>query len=103
MSDILRTMHAQIGRSTVLATSGGRVQTINGTTLRLPVHYGYAVEVEYLPGSDLYEVRRTFTRGINVSVKGMVTGLFADQLPEMVYRAGCFRDPFGAEHKEMIR
>jgi len=86
-----------IGKGNFLAISGGRVTDLNETTIALPVHYGYTVEVEYLPGPDLYEVRRMFRRGTRIFCKGVETRLYCDQVSESAYRASCFHDEFGGE------
>lgn len=100
----------QIGRINILAISGGRIVALDENTIALPVSSGYSVEVEYLPGPDLYEVRRVFTRraprprndpfapaGPKVrTVKGRQTGLYADQIGEAAYQASCYKDgPWG--------
>lgn len=84
-----------IGRMNILAISGGRIQVESDTTIALPVRYGYWVRVTYNEGSDLYSVYRIFTRGLKVTVKGEVHGLYADQVGDAAYRASCFRDEFG--------
>jgi hypothetical protein len=81
---------AQIGMWNVLATSGGRV-IIRDTGITLPCGYGYSVTVDLDP-SDTYTVRRVFTRSGVATVKGERTDIYAEQLGETVYRAGCFRD-----------
>lgn len=81
----------QIGTANVLATSGGRVlHRLTGVTL--PVRYGYSVTVD-LAANDTYTVRRVFTRGTKVTTKGEVTDVYAEDLGEVVYRAGCYLDP----------
>lgn len=85
----------QIDRGTILAVSGGRYLYMDDNTLTLPVRYGYSVEVEYIPGADMYEVRRMYRRGTTIRCKGHMRPLFADQLSEAVYRASCYHDPFG--------
>lgn len=89
-------MIAQIGRMNLLAISGGRVRPIDAYAISLPVAYGYSVEVEYVPGLDLYEVRRVFTRNGRATVKGRQTHVYCSDLGETAYRASCYRDPFGA-------
>lgn len=86
-----------IGKMNVLAISGGRMELVNENTISLPVRYGYSVEVQYLPGHDLYEVRRMFRRGTQVKCKGVESHLYADQVGDSAYRASCFRDDFGGE------
>lgn len=85
---------AQIGWGNVLATSGGRVQVRPGG-VTLPVHYGYSVTVD-LRDDDTYTVRRMFVRAGRVWCKGEMVRVYADCVGEAVYRAGCFRDPFGS-------
>jgi hypothetical protein len=86
-----------IGRMNVLAISGGRVQVIDETTISLPVHYGYSVEVKLNRGQDLYEVRRMFRRGTKQWVKGEQLSVYCDQVGEVAYRASCYLDEFGSE------
>lgn len=91
-----RTTLRHIGAGNIMAISGNRVVVVDDHTVRLPVSNGYTVEVEYLPGTDLYTVRRLFKRGGTFTVKGEVVGLYADQVSEIAYRASCFHDgPFG--------
>lgn len=85
---------AQIGWGNVLAISGGRVIR-RQTGITLPVHYGYSVTVD-LADDDTYTVRRVFTRGLRVTVKGEVTGVYCEEIGEIAYRASIFRDPFPA-------
>ena len=84
---------SQIGRMTILATSGGRIisDDANGSII-LPVSSGYRVVVKYDRGSDTYTVSRLFVRAGRVFDKGTVSYIYSDQLDEMVYRAGCFRN-----------
>ena len=93
-NEILETMLSQIGGGNVLAISGGRVGKINDTTLRLPVAKGYAVEVEYIEGQDLYTVRRVMKRN-GIHVKGTQERVYCDEVGEVAYRASCYLDPFG--------
>lgn len=79
-----------IGRMNIAATSGGRVEWLGDMLLRLPIRYGYAVEVELDFGSDTYTVRRTFTRSGTRKVFGEETYVYFDTLGETVYRAGCY-------------
>lgn len=80
----------QIGRSTVLAISGGRTKIENGNLI-LPVSNGYCVEIEY-DWTDTYVVRRIFKRGDKRWVKGEVREVYAFNLSEVAYQASCFRD-----------
>jgi hypothetical protein len=83
-----------IGRMNVLAISGGRVQVIDETTISLPVHYGYSVEVKLNEAQDLYEVRRIFRRGAKRWVKGEQLGVYCAEVGEVAYRASCYLDEF---------
>lgn len=85
------TLLNQIGRMNVLAISGGRWSIAENGSLRLPVSNGYAVEVEYVHGSDTYNVRRVFTRGKKKWVKGSIGEVYCDQVGELAYQASCFR------------
>ena len=86
-----RELLGQIDRMTVLAVSGGRV-TLRDTGITLPVRYGYSVTVD-LDASDTYTVRRVFTRGGKVTVKGELANVYFDEVSEAVYRAACYLDP----------
>jgi len=95
-TQITRTMLAQIGSGNILATSGGRVYVSeDGDTVTMPVAQGYGVEVTYEPGLDLYTVRRTMTRKGVRRVKAQLERVYCEDLGEHVYRAGCWRDPWG--------
>ena len=85
------TILEQIGRMNVLAISGGRWTIADNGSLRLPVGSGYSVEVEYVPGSDTYNVRRVYTRGAKRWIKGSVGNVYCDQVGEMAYQAHAFR------------
>lgn len=84
----------QVGRMNLLAISGGRYARVAEMTISLPVRYGYFVEIEYIAGSDLYEVRRMFRRGARTSCKGAQSGIHAEQLGEAAYRASCYSEEF---------
>ena len=86
-----QTLKAQIGLMTILATSGGRVQ-LRETGITLPVRYGYAVTID-LNANDTYTVRRVFKRGTKTTIKGELVGVYADEVSEVVYLAGCYLDP----------
>jgi hypothetical protein len=81
----------QIGRMNVLAISGGRVTVVDENTIRLPVSSGYRVEVEYVPGVDLYTVRRIMVRCAKTWNKGEDTHVYADQLGDTAYRAHAYK------------
>lgn len=83
---------AQIGRRNVLAISGGRVRRID-SGIRLPVRYGYRVDV-LLADDDTYTVRRVFTRAGDEFVHAELTGVHAEDVGEAAYRASCYNDPF---------
>jgi hypothetical protein len=95
---ICHSMERHIGRTNILAISGGRVKRIAETTLSFPVGSGYSVEVEFVEGRDLYSVRRVFARGPKQWIKGEVTHVFAEDLGETAYLASCFVNvEFGSE------
>jgi phage terminase large subunit-like protein len=48
--------------------------------------------VTYNPVPDTYTVERSFRRGLKEWIKGRADNVYYDQLPEQVYRAGCFND-----------
>ena len=83
------TLLKQIGSQNVLAISGGRVLH-RETGVTLPVSHGYSVKVD-LASDDTYTVQRVFTRSGVESVKGVVSGVHADQVGNIAYRAGSFQ------------
>jgi hypothetical protein len=87
----IQTTLNQIGRTTVLAVSGGRVVHGSDACLLLPVQYGHAVEVR-LEANDTYTVMHTFRRGLSRWVKGQWDNVHAENLSEVVYTASCWRD-----------
>lgn len=85
---------AQIGRMNLLAISGGRVQGLHNSEnetvgIRLPVHFGYRVDV-LLAGNDTYTVRRVFARAGKEWVKGEQAGVCCDELGGVAYVASCY-------------
>lgn len=91
IDDVTRqTIANQIGRMTVLAISGGRCQRLDDG-IRLPVGYGYCVDVHYTPADD-YTVERVFVRSGKVTSHGAETQVYADEVGEVAYRASCFRN-----------
>lgn len=88
---VIERMVNHIGRPTILAVSGGRVHhSVRDALVILPIRYGYAVEVRYEAGRDLYAVERVFTRGAKRFVKESVTHVFAEDLADTVYRLSCW-------------
>lgn len=84
----------QIGRGNFLAISGGRM-FYHDSGVILPVGNGYKVTVDLQP-NDEYTVRRIRIRGFRAYLHGEVTGVYAEQLGEVAYRASCFENgPFG--------
>lgn len=88
----------QIGRMTVLAISGGRVNIrYNGTVadevteIVLPVRYGYAVRIT-LNANDTYTVERTFTRSNTTTVKAAWDNVYADEISDVAYAASCYHN-----------
>jgi hypothetical protein len=101
-NEVRAAMLAHIGRINILSISGGRIEWLDDFTVKLPISNGYAVEVEYDRGWDLYTVRRTFTRRPKWTVdnpnpepvrkvKGEVTMVYAEDLGETAWRAHAFR------------
>ena len=84
----------QIGRMNIFAISGGRVgvtknnqgETVEG---ELKVGKGYRVSIS-LGWDDTWTVSRQFVRKGVISDKGTLTGVFADQVGEIAYKASCF-------------
>lgn len=87
------TLIQQIDFWNVAATSGGKIIR-RDTGITLPVRYGYSVTVD-LNANDTYTVRRIFKRGTKVFIKGEYPTVYADEVGETVYRAGCYLDDFG--------
>ena len=84
----------QIGRMNIFAISGGRVgvtKNNEGETVEveLKVGKGYRVSIS-LGWDDTWTVSRQFVRKGVVSDKGTLTGVFADQVGEIAYKASCF-------------
>jgi hypothetical protein len=84
----------QIGRMNIFAISGGRVgitKNDQGETVEveLKVGKGYRVSIS-LGWDDTWTVSRQFVRKGVVSDKGTLTGVFADQVGEIAYKASCF-------------
>ena len=84
----------QIGRMNIFAISGGRVgvtKNNQGETVEveLKVGKGYRVSIS-LGWDDTWTVSRQFVRKGVVSDKGTLTGVFADQVGEIAYKARCF-------------
>lgn len=80
----------QIGWSTVLGVSGGRVQ-VSPAAVQFPVSNGYSVMVQ-LHWNDTYTVTRILKRGAKAFIKGRVEGLYCEQMSEAVWKASCFRN-----------
>ena len=94
--DVRRALIRPLGYTgTLAAVSGGRVRP-TPLGVSLPCGYGYHVEIDYNVGPDAYTVRRVFIRRGERFVKGEVSHVYVDALPETVYRAGMFRDPWPA-------
>ena len=84
----------QIGHMNIFAISGGRVgvtKNNQGETVEveLKVGKGYRVSIS-LGWDDTWTVSRQFVRKGIVSDKGTLTGVFADQVGEIAYKASCF-------------
>ena len=84
----------QIGRMNIFAISGGRVgvtKNNQGETVEveLKVGKGYRVSIS-LGWDDTWTVSRQFVRKGVVSDKVTLTGVFADQVGEIAYKASCF-------------
>ena len=98
---------AQIGRMNVLATSGGRYRVERWTepnthdyivALELPVSSGYSVRVT-LAENDTYTVQRIMRRGPKTWVKGTVADVYCEELGDVVYVAGCYKNRSFGAHK----
>jgi hypothetical protein len=84
----------QLGRMNFLAISGGRM-FYNDHGVILPVGHGYKVTID-LQWNDEYTVRRIRIKGFRAYLHGEVTGVYAENLGEVAYRASCFENgPFG--------
>lgn len=89
-SDRANVALGQIGVWNLMGISGGRSRLRDGF-LVLPAGSGYEVRVS-LAGDDTYTVQRVFSRGGRDFPKGSVSGVYADQLGDVAYRAAMFRD-----------
>lgn len=90
-----RTIAEQIGRMNIFAISGGRVLA-RRTGITLKVSSGYSVTIDLAAG-DTYTVRRVFTRGAKVWIKGEESNVYCDQVGESAYVASCYVNrTFGA-------
>lgn len=87
-----RQLFEQIGSMTVLSISGGRWghNPDTGGAI-LPCGSGYRVEID-LAANDTYTVRRVFVRSGKRFVHGEARDVYAEQVGEVAYRAGMFRD-----------
>lgn len=99
-SPVVQTMIEQIGGTTVMAVSGGRVGLApnDPNVLELPAGAGYYVVVRYQPGSDTYLVTREFRRAGKRFSHGEQEA-WCDTLSDTVWQASCFRSysfPVGA-------
>lgn len=63
---------------------------IDAKTVRLPIRYGWAVDVEYSRADDAYIVKRVFVRKDRTSVKGSVRDVYFVELPEIAYEASLY-------------
>ena len=81
---------AQIGVMNIMAISGGRVG-ISDTGIELPVSSGYRVHVN-LDFDDTYTVQRVLWRKGVPTLKGIVTGIYCDQIGEVAYQASCYKN-----------
>jgi hypothetical protein len=85
-------MRTQIGKGTEMSVTGFRApRQMNQSTIWFPCGNGYHVEI-HIAADDTYTVRRIFQRGAKVWIKGEQAGVYADQIDEVFYRAGMFRD-----------
>jgi hypothetical protein len=80
----------QIGMGNILSISGGRV-IVRETGITLPCGSGYSVTVDLAAG-DTYTARRLFKRAGRTWQHGEQTDVYCDQVGEVAYRAGMFRD-----------
>lgn len=83
-------LKAQIGRMNIMAISGGRVG-ISATGVELPVSSGYRVYVN-LDWDDTYTVQRVLVRKGVAKLKGVVEGVYCDQVGEVAYQASCYKN-----------
>lgn len=87
--DGFRTLLRQIGKANWMAISGLRVE-FRETGVTLPVGKGWAVAIDLAPG-DTYTVRRVYKRGVT-RAKGERTGVYAEQVSDVAYKASCFEN-----------
>jgi hypothetical protein len=92
---IAKTTRDHVGMMNVLAISGGKWKwnyDDSGVDVVLPCGYGYSVRVRYERARDTYTVSREFSRKFDHWVKGEVSNVYCDEVGEVAYRAGMFRD-----------
>lgn len=90
-SNQIAELRGQIGRMNILAISGGRTEIRNGA-LHLAVSSGYRVVISLDEARDLYNVERIMIRGAKTFHKGLVEGVYADQVGEVAYQASCYKN-----------
>lgn len=83
-------LKAQIGVMNIMAISGGRVG-ISATGVELPVSSGYRVYVN-LDFDDTYTVQRVLVRKGIANLKGIVEGVYCDEVGEIAYQASCYKN-----------
>lgn len=85
-----KTIIEQLGFATLASISGGKWFMIDRFTVRLPIRYGYAVDVEYDRGADAYVVKRVFIRKNRTTIKGSVRDVYFEELAETAYEASLY-------------
>jgi hypothetical protein len=94
----------QIGVGNLMAISGMRAIMVPSLDderypdLLLPVGHGYRVRIS-LTANDTYTVTREMVRGSKVFVKGEQTDVYMDEVGEVAYQAGCYKNVDFGGHK----
>jgi hypothetical protein len=87
--DLERDLMPQLRMWDVMATSGGRREQLNKYEAKFPVGKGYSVRVK-LGFMDTWEVERVFEREGKAWVKATWTDVYASEVSDVVYKAGCY-------------
>ena len=85
---------AQLGKMTFFAICGGKfaIWQPEGETVEADFWCGNGYRVRITLGwDDTWTVQRIFVRKDQVSIKGEMKGVYADQVSDIAYKASCYR------------
>jgi len=85
---------AQLGKMTFFAICGGKfsIWQPEGETVEADFWSGNGYRVRITLGwDDTWTVQRIFVRKGQVSIKGEMKGVYADQVSDIAYKASCYR------------